>query len=64
MTEPKGGWHVERRISDKEHPMKMTYILPLLALFALTACETFEGFGRDVGTAGAVITDEAQEAQY
>ena len=47
----------------KDRPMKMTYVLPLLALFALTACEIFEGFGRDVETAGEAITDEAQEAQ-
>ena len=35
----------------------------LLLLMLLTACETFEGFGRDVETAGEVITDEAQAAQ-
>lgn len=37
-------------------------LLPLLALLALTACETAEGFGRDVGTAGDAIAQEAEEA--
>lgn len=40
-----------------------TPLLALLALFALTACETFEGAGRDIETAGETITQEAQEAQ-
>lgn len=44
--------------------MRLIYVfVPLLALFTLSACETFKGFGRDVGTAGDVITDEAQQAQ-
>jgi predicted small secreted protein len=38
-------------------------LLPLLALLALTACETVQGAGRDLQTAGAVVTDEAQDAQ-
>ena len=37
-------------------------MLSLLALLALTACETAEGFGRDIGTAGDAIAEEAQEA--
>jgi predicted small secreted protein len=40
-----------------------TVMLPLLALFALTACETVEGAGRDIQTAGAVVTDEARDVQ-
>jgi predicted small secreted protein len=36
---------------------------PLLALLATAACETVEGAGRDLQTAGEVITDEAQETQ-
>ncbi len=35
----------------------------LTALFTLSACETMEGFGRDVETTGEVITQESQEAQ-
>lgn len=38
-------------------------ILLLTAVLALTACETVEGFGRDVRTTGTAITTEAQEAQ-
>jgi predicted small secreted protein len=38
-------------------------LLPLLALLAVSACETVEGAGRDLQTAGAVVTDEAQDAQ-
>jgi predicted small secreted protein len=43
----------------------MTYVrfLPLLALMAFAGCETIEGAGRDLNTAGDVITQEAQEAQ-
>ena len=41
----------------------MTRALAILALFAITACETVEGAGRDIQTAGEVITDEAQDAQ-
>jgi predicted small secreted protein len=45
----------------------MTRILTLTALLmtlvTLTACETAEGFGQDVQSAGAAITDEARDAQ-
>ncbi|MCW3784770.1 entericidin A/B family lipoprotein [Defluviimonas salinarum] len=37
--------------------------LPLLALFALTACETVKGAGRDLGTAGDAISSTAQSVQ-
>ncbi len=40
-----------------------TVMLPLLALFALSACETVEGMGQDVQTAGAVVSDEARDVQ-
>ena len=42
--------------------MRLT-LLSLIAVLTLAGCETFEGFGRDVGTAGDVITDEARAAQ-
>ncbi len=38
-------------------------IAALLTLFALTACETVKGAGRDLQTAGTVITNEASEVQ-
>ena len=41
----------------------MTQFLALFALVGLVACETVQGVGRDVETAGEVITDEAQDAQ-
>jgi entericidin B len=41
----------------------MTRTLALFALLGLVACETVEGAGRDIETAGEVITDEAQDAQ-
>ena len=37
--------------------------LTLIALLALTACETVKGAGRDLNTAGTAITQEAQQAQ-
>ena len=41
-------------------PMK---ILAALALLALAACNTVEGAGHDISTAGDAVTDEAQDAQ-
>ena len=41
----------------------MIRTLALFALLGLVACETVEGAGRDITTAGAVITDEAKDAQ-
>jgi predicted small secreted protein len=50
--------------SVQEIMMRLPFVLlPLLALLALTACETVQGAGRDLQTAGAVVTDEAQDAQ-
>lgn len=44
--------------------MRLPFVLlPLLALLAVTACETVEGAGRDLQTAGSAVTGEAQEAQ-
>ena len=37
--------------------------LALIAILALTACETVKGAGRDLNTAGSTITQEAQQAQ-
>ncbi len=41
----------------------MTRTLALLALLGLAACETVEGAGRDLTTAGEASTEEAQETQ-
>ena len=38
-------------------------ILAALALLALAACNTVEGAGRDISTAGDAMTDEAQESK-
>lgn len=44
--------------------MRLPFVLlPLLALFAVAACETVEGAGRDLQTAGETVTGEAQAAQ-
>jgi predicted small secreted protein len=43
--------------------LPMTALIALFAFVGLVACETLEGVGRDVETAGEVITDEAQDAQ-
>ena len=37
--------------------------LTLIALLALSACETVKGAGRDLNMAGTAITQEAQQAQ-
>jgi predicted small secreted protein len=41
----------------------MRRLFVLLALLGLTACETIEGAGQDLETAGEVISQEANEAQ-
>ena len=41
----------------------MTKAIALVALLGLVACETIQGAGRDLETAGEVIQDEAQETQ-
>ncbi|UWQ74376.1 entericidin [Leisingera sp. M658] len=41
----------------------MRIVLALFALAGLAACETTEGFGRDVSNLGNEITEESQEAQ-
>ena len=37
--------------------------LPLIALLALVACETVEGAGRDLQSAGATVSHEARKVQ-
>lgn len=39
-------------------------VMILLSLGLLAACETIEGFGQDVETAGETIQEEANDAQY
>lgn len=41
----------------------MTRTLALLALLGISGCETIEGAGRDLETAGEAITEEAQETR-
>lgn len=41
----------------------MTKAIALIALLGLVACETIQGAGRDLETAGEVIQDEAQDTQ-
>jgi predicted small secreted protein len=41
------------------HPLTL---LALVALLTAAACETIEGAGRDVTTAGQVVTSEAKKA--
>ncbi|MDT8856928.1 entericidin A/B family lipoprotein [Paracoccaceae bacterium Fryx2] len=37
--------------------------LPLLALLATSACETIQGAGRDMSSAGQAVTAESQSVQ-
>lgn len=39
-------------------------VVALTALMGLAACQTVEGAGRDLQSAGEAVTDTAQEAQY
>jgi entericidin B len=50
--------------SPTEISMRLPFVvLSLIGLFALAACETVEGAGRDLQRAGSAVTGEAQEAQ-
>jgi predicted small secreted protein len=43
----------------------MRYLLPLICLttlLAVSACETVEGAGRDITSAGQAVSTEAQKA--
>lgn len=37
--------------------------LPMIAILALSACETIEGAGKDLQDAGAAVSEEARETQ-
>ncbi|MCV2870254.1 entericidin A/B family lipoprotein [Defluviimonas sp. WL0002] len=39
-------------------------VLGTLGFLFLSACETIEGAGRDIQTAGEAVTDSAQDAHY
>lgn len=41
--------------------MKKLIIASLVATFALTGCNTFKGFGKDVSKAGDAVTNTAQK---
>jgi predicted small secreted protein len=43
---------------------KIVFCIAALATFALTACNTTAGFGRDVSAAGNKITGEAYEHKH
>lgn len=42
---------------------RLIRLTPLLALMALGACETVQGAGRDMQTAGQVVTQESAKVQ-
>jgi predicted small secreted protein len=42
--------------------MRPLNVLALVALLTAAACETMEGAGRDMTTAGQTVTTEAQKA--
>ena len=41
--------------------MSLSRFLPIFLLLALGACNTMEGFGQDVETAGEAIEGEAEQ---
>jgi entericidin B len=54
---------VPRQQNRRPAMRKPFFLLPLLAVLALAACETMEGAGRDISTAGEALTQESQKAQ-
>jgi|TARA_B100000524_G_C23595119_1_gene350495 predicted small secreted protein len=47
----------------EEITMKKLVIASLTAMFVLTGCNTFAGFGQDVERAGEAVTDGAQDVK-
>jgi predicted small secreted protein len=43
--------------------MKRAAVLILLAMFLLTGCETFSGFGRDMQKAGDWVERKAEQSR-
>ena len=43
--------------------MRTLAAMALMSLIGLSACETVEGAGRDISSAGQAVTDTAQQAQ-
>ena len=43
--------------------MKRAIILILMAMFLLTGCETFSGFGRDMKKAGNWVEKKAEQSK-
>ncbi|WP_232844977.1 entericidin A/B family lipoprotein [Paracoccus onubensis] len=43
---------------------KMLGTVLLLAVMAVSACETVQGAGRDMQTAGQMVQQESADAQY
>ncbi len=41
----------------------MKYIMALMTVFTLAACETVEGAGQDISNAGDAVSDSAQDVQ-
>lgn len=50
-------------IHFEENIMKKVIIASLAAMFVLTGCNTFKGFGQDVSSAGDAVTGTAKEVQ-
>lgn len=40
---------------------KLSALLPLVAVIALTACQTVEGAGKDLQSAGSAISTESRK---
>ncbi|AGT09831.1 hypothetical protein JCM7686_2775 [Paracoccus aminophilus JCM 7686] len=47
----------------KGRSMRKLSLAPLLALLALMGCETMQGAGRDLQTAGQLMTEQGAAAQ-
>lgn len=43
--------------------MKKLMVATVAAVFVLTGCNTFEGFGRDVSKGGQAISNTAQKTE-
>ena len=55
--------HLFESIEKERSTVKRAIILILMAMFLLTGCETFSGFGRDMKKAGNWVEKKAEQSK-
>ena len=53
----------EARTSAPAGVFSLSAVFALLAMMLLAGCQTMEGLGRDIGTAGETLADTAEDVE-